>query len=1323
MTRFALRSIAVAGAVLLAAAAAAVWITATESGLHAAWRVAAPFLPAELSVGRLDGRLVGPVVLRDIRYDRPDLHVTIERVELEWLPAALLSGTLSIERLLARGIDAVRRAAPEAPPAADSPPWRPPERFSLPVAVSIPRVELDDVRVRPAPDAEPIVADAVRVMLSFRDSALAISDVEVIGPLFDVRGHAALEAYGRYETDLDLAFRFRPSGRPEAAGSLAASGGLDQLDVRLRVEAPYAIEADLLAIDVLEQPALDGALRVRIEPASIGVQAPLSEASADLTVAGELDNLALDGRVEVVVPDLAEARIDLAGRWQGSALELDALDISDRNSPAAVSLAGRVALEPSLFANLSGEWRDLAWPLQGEPAIESRRGDISLTGTLEELTAYLSAEIGPAGRVDGRVARSAERFNAELAWQDLVWPRTDPRLGSARGRLDASGTFDAYRFMLDADLAAFEQPASAEGHIVAEGGGNSSSLELERLDVAVLDGALEGSARVAWAPSLEGRVDLELARLDPSVLLPSWPGRLDGRLRASTNVDDERISADVEHLELTGALRGRNVEVDARGAYRDQSDAAIERLRVRSGNSRLSLEGRIGRALELVWEIDSPDLSDFWPGFRGRLESSGSAEGPLMRPIVTARAVGDGVAFDGAAVERMRLDARFDTAGNVESDVRLELQNARVAGREIERLDVQGSGTADAHRASAALVAEGAAVELALSGALARPWQPDYEWRFELEEGRVGYGDLAEWRLESPATGALSADGAELAEACWRSDEAALCVDASRRAADTLVQLALDRLPLRYFAPYLPDDVVVTGSVSASGELAVSPEGVPRAELALETSSTRIGSRGRTAVPGLRFEPGRVGFAYNGERLDVEVALPLERGQGGIDASAVVMLQDDGPVTASDVAARLRASLHDLRFVSDLVSGVEETTGTASMDVNLSGTIAAPQLAGRIALEDGSVRLRAPGITLEDVQITVEGDGSGEVQISGAATSGEGTLLAEGRLGIESAQPVGRLTVRGEEFELANIPDARVWVSPDLRFDLAPNRLNLTGRVAMPRARFTPREAVEGAVTVSDDQVIVDAEVPRRARLDRPFYARVELVLGDDVRFDGFGLTARLGGALEIIEAPQEPVVGSGELRVQDGTYQAYGQELEVRTGRLLFAGGALARPGLDIEAVRRPTEDILVGARVRGTLDRPELSVFSEPIMSRQEQLSYLLLGRPLENTSTSETSALSQAALALGLRGGNFVSERLNETLGFDTFGIQSQPAEANSASFVIGKYLTPSLYVSYGVGLFEPVNTLRLRYTISSRWQLVTESSTVASGGDLIYNIERR
>ena len=43
-------------------------------------------------------------------------------------------------------------------------------------------------------------------------------------------------------------------------------------------------------------------------------------------------------------------------------------------------------------------------------------------------------------------------------------------------------------------------------------------------------------------------------------------------------------------------------------------------------------------------------------------------------------------------------------------------------------------------------------------------------------------------------------------------------------------------------------------------------------------------------------------------------------------------------------------------------------------------------------------------------------------------------------------------------------------------------------------------------------------------------------------------------------------------------------------------------------------------------------------------------------------------------------------------------------------------------HGIGLFEPVSTLRLRYTLSSRWKLVGEASAERSSTDLFYVIER-
>ena len=83
------------------------------------------------------------------------------------------------------------------------------------------------------------------------------------------------------------------------------------------------------------------------------------------------------------------------------------------------------------------------------------------------------------------------------------------------------------------------------------------------------------------------------------------------------------------------------------------------------------------------------------------------------------------------------------------------------------------------------------------------------------------------------------------------------------------------------------------------------------------------------------------------------------------------------------------------------------------------------------------------------------------------------------------------------------------------------------------------------------------------------------------------------------------------------------------------------------------------------------------------------------------------------LGLGGGELLGQRLGEKIGVDEVSIASEPgASTSQASLLVGKYLTPELLVSYGIGLFEPVSTLRLRYTLSSRWKLVGEASAERS-----------
>jgi translocation and assembly module TamB len=232
--------------------------------------------------------------------------------------------------------------------------------------------------------------------------------------------------------------------------------------------------------------------------------------------------------------------------------------------------------------------------------------------------------------------------------------------------------------------------------------------------------------------------------------------------------------------------------------------------------------------------------------------------------------------------------------------------------------------------------------------------------------------------------------------------------------------------------------------------------------------------------------------------------------------------------------------------------------------------------------------------------------------------------------------------------------------------------------------------------------------------------ARVTIILGSDVKLSAEGLETKLRGAVTVIEDPVQGTKATGQLELSEGTFKAYGQDLVIERGRLYFAGGPIYDPGIDVRAYRKIAEDnVTAGINARGTLKAPEVSVWSEPTMSESEALSYLLLGRPLESTNQQEGSMLANAATSLGIRGGNLLAKKLGAALGLQEASIV--PGNTlQEASFVIGKYLSPRLYLSYGIGLFDASSTLRLRYLISEHLHLEAQTGAQTSG-DALYTIE--
>ena len=273
---------------------------------------------------------------------------------------------------------------------------------------------------------------------------------------------------------------------------------------------------------------------------------------------------------------------------------------------------------------------------------------------------------------------------------------------------------------------------------------------------------------------------------------------------------------------------------------------------------------------------------------------------------------------------------------------------------------------------------------------------------------------------------------------------------------------------------------------------------------------------------------------------------------------------------------------------------------------------------------------------------------------------------------------------------------------------------------------------------------------------EKEIFSTIKLSVGDDVSLKYTGIQGKFTGDINIKSAPRTLTTATGELRIKDGKYAAYGQELKIDEGRLFYTGGAIDDPGIAVRAIREidtkastvplkdesadspianiiQSEKIIVGVNVTGTLNKPLYRLFSEPeTLSQSDILSYLLLGHPTSTASQASGQLLYKAVTSMNFGGteSEQMIQQLTHGFGLDEISIESEEyvhpdskERVTNTSLLLGKALSPSLFITYSVGLLEPINTLRVHYKIGRKMSIRTESSTTGTNGvDLLYTVER-
>ncbi len=833
-----------------------------------------------------------------------------------------------------------------------------------------------------------------------------------------------------------------------------------------------------------------------------------------------------------------------------------------------------------------------------------------------------------------------------------------------------------------------------------------------QIDLQQADTHLGLQADLGLAEQLKVNYQLQAQGINPALVQPEWPGLLGLDMTGNLTLADTP-ELDVQLARLDGQLRELPISLSGQ-VNGDLQAWQLSDIHLSFAGADARVDGQLDlQAVNVNLEVHAPDLAALVPDAAGSINLKGQVSGALTQPAVKADVQIQGVKYaDQISLQSLQGPISLDLSGQSDWQADLRLQQLEAAGQLVSSLALKLTGQPEQHQLSLDVDASAGQLALALAGG----WQAEeMTWQGNITVLDVKPQPLSEWSLAKPAPLSLSQQAYQLDAFCLdeKTRGGALCVDAKGTfAGQTEAQLKLDELPLALLEPFL-NGAVLTPTLSAQVDFKQQPGEQPALDALVVTSEGSFTPA--AAENSLPLDPVEVKAKLVNDRLtaNANTALPWVSGALGLT------LDVNQLSTAQSLTGKLNLSATDLSLIEVVVPSVQNMAGQLNADFDISGSLTAPKVEGELLFADGSVEVPAVGLLLSPLELKASPVNNGEaLEFSGRFGSGEGELKLDGRYDL--TQQAGLLTLAGERFTAMNTDVAQVEISPDLKLDLSKQAINLTGSLTIPYALIATPKSQESAVSPDKDvEVIVEGE-PANDEPVVPVYAELDVILGDDVRVDALGFEGRLLGKLQLLESPGKATRASGSIQVESGSYRLYAQDLEIRRGSLVYTGGPVDNPGLDLR-IGREIDDVVVGANVYGTIREPRMELYGEPAMPDNSVLSYLLLGKAPGDSSSSEQQMLARMALSMSMAGGNRITDNFRESLTLDELGFDSNDEEEGS-SFFIGKYLSPRLYFRYGIGVMDAVNTLSLKYTLTDIWRVEAQSSELGSGGDILYTIER-
>lgn len=1141
--------------------------------------------------------------------------------------------------------------------------------IELPLDLNLKRFELSNFTIKGNPDQ---TVDSVTFALTAQNGAVALENIAARAMGAELTGAVTLGLDARHEMTLDLNLSALVAREAIPTGVLPTIAEPTTEEIENFYERLKDVRAE----------RLKAAQERRAKRRAQGIE-PRKQVDAKTLTREEKRELRRKAQARL------KRRIE---RWRDSVRGL--LPKPEPQPPVTINLtlSGQGSLNDTL--SLSGR-------IENVPGVQG--ASFVLTASPTKLGLPLSAEI----RAD-KVEISGAIVNA----------------------VDVNLSGKAVDYALNATAKALypvDEKHSITADVVIRGKGSEVASHLTDFSILSNVGRVQIDGQANWEKNVRFAAALNLSGLNTKEVLPQTPLTVDGSFVIWGERQNGRWKAKLQDLTVLGKLRGQSLALT--GAVESHGNGIVEapELYFAVGNNTFEFSGRADFAkdvpeLDFKTKIDAPDFGLVDPNLLGSVKGTLAVTGTTRLPVINADLTARNIDYFGTTLKRGHLTGRMRSRDVVSGRLTLQLTDFKTQGVDIRKATIELRGNELRHNLTVHTEGTPISVDAKISGIYERMLG---NWAGALAELKVktAYGPVT---LEKPMRLAYVPDlnRANVSKACLAHTHARLClendlkIDLTNRS-DLRILIGLPKFDLAFIKQYFPGRFVADGIIKANADVTL-PAGLS------ELPRGRVTVRAQDISTKYRMDLSDLKVGFN------SVQLSFANAKDSIEGNWKIDIKDNGDIEGSlrmsdlfntrTVDGALKFVAVDATLVNSFLSPGESAEGQWFGNLRFAGTLEEPLIYGRTGLFNA--KLDSTKLPFEmlpsDIKLTFNGNSStleghlktpqGEVALNGSAdwrTIGEGKAI---------------VTTKGSNLRVTLPPDIEFDLTTDVTCEASSDLIKLDGAISIPWAKVSVSKLPASAVDVSDDAVRLDRPRAKKKAAGKPIpiESNLRIHIGDDVRVEAMGLKARLTGNLNVIQ--DNGTLGlTGQISVPSGSFKAYGQDLLVRRGEFHFVG-AVANPLLDLEAIRNPdrtADDVIAGIRVTGSVDSPQVAVFTDPAKSETEALSYLIRGEGLDPSGDSDNTMITSALINLGLSQGSHVFESLGDAVGISGLGFETEGV-GDSSQLVVSGYVLPGLKVKYGVGIFDSLATLTLRYRVIPRLY-VEAVSGVDQALDLLYSFE--